>query len=58
MNAFRWWLFKRLSEIGWRICPEPQRTDLQYVMPSWGDLLLMKAIDDREKALTRKENAR
>jgi hypothetical protein len=28
MNAFRWWLFIRLSEIGWWVCPEPHRTNL------------------------------
>ena len=29
MIAIRWWFFKRLSEIGWRICPEPHRSRLQ-----------------------------
>lgn len=33
MHRIRWWLFKRLSKIGWRICPEPERSDLQA---QWG----------------------
>lgn len=37
MRAFRWWLFKRLSAVGWRICPEPHRSRLQSVMPTWGE---------------------
>lgn len=37
MNAIRWWLFRRFSSIGWAICPEPQKSDLQRVMPSWAD---------------------
>jgi len=32
MNAFRWWLFKKLSRVGWAICPEPQRTRLYQSM--------------------------
>lgn len=35
MTSFRWWLFKRLSAFGWRVCPEPHRSRLQSVMPSW-----------------------
>lgn len=38
MNAFRWWLFKQLSWIGWAICPEPHRTNLHAVMPTWKDV--------------------
>jgi hypothetical protein len=29
----RWWLFKRLSELGWWVCPEPHRFNLKSV---WG----------------------
>ena len=32
MNAFRWWLFRRLSELGWWICPEPHKSVLQASM--------------------------
>ncbi len=35
MSAFRWWLFKRLSSLGWYICPEPHRTNLQRATVSW-----------------------
>ncbi len=35
INSFRWWLFKRLSSLGWWICPEPHKSRLQAVMPSW-----------------------
>jgi len=31
MSAFRWWLFRRLSEFGWWICPEPHKSNLQAV---------------------------
>lgn len=35
LNRLRWKAFKWLSAIGWAICPEPQRTALQRVMPTW-----------------------
>lgn len=35
MNTIRWKLFKIISVIGWAVCPEPQRSDLQKVMPNW-----------------------
>lgn len=37
MNAIRWWIFCRMSEIAWWICPEPQRSDIQAATPTWGD---------------------
>lgn len=27
-NVIRWRIFKAICHIGWRICPEPQRSDL------------------------------
>lgn len=38
MTAFRWWAFKRLCALGWLVCPEPQRSDLQSRLPQWHDL--------------------
>lgn len=38
MTAIRWWLFKRLSDIGWEICPEPHKSNLLARMPSWDEL--------------------
>ena len=38
MLELRWWLFKRLSELGWWICPEPHKSRLQAVMPTWAAL--------------------
>lgn len=38
MREVRWWLFKRLSELGWWICPEPHKSRLQAAMPTWADL--------------------
>ena len=38
MTAFRWWLFRRLSEFGWWICPEPHKTRLTARLPTWLDL--------------------
>lgn len=32
MSAIRWWLFKRLSRLGWWICPEPRRSALQQAV--------------------------
>lgn len=34
----RWWLFKRISAVGWWICPEPHRSDLQAVSPTWAEI--------------------
>lgn len=34
MNQLRWQLFKLLSHVAWRICPEPQRSD---VWAAWHD---------------------
>lgn len=33
--SLRWWLFKKLSALGWWICPEPHKSRLQSVTPSW-----------------------
>jgi len=38
MSAFRWWLFHRLSEFGWWVCPEPYKKRLQSVLPTWKDI--------------------
>lgn len=36
MNKLRWNLFKIISYIGWKVCPEPQRSRLQHLMgPEW-----------------------
>lgn len=35
MIAIRWWMFKKLSVLGWWICPEPHKSRLQSVTPSW-----------------------
>jgi hypothetical protein len=29
MLQIRWWLFKRLSDLGWWICPEPHYSNLK-----------------------------
>ncbi|WP_158664945.1 hypothetical protein [Ensifer adhaerens] len=38
LAPFRWWLFKRLSDFGWWVCPEPHKSNLQAKMPTWKDL--------------------
>lgn len=38
MNKFRWWLFKKLSQLGWWVCPEPHKSRLQSHMPTWSEL--------------------
>lgn len=43
LNSIRWNLFKWMSGIGWKVCPEPQRSDLQRRLklggsPEWKDL--------------------
>jgi hypothetical protein len=35
--GFRWWLFKRLSAIGWAVCPEPDRTILRGMFSTQWD---------------------
>lgn len=37
-TAFRWWLFKQLSALGWWVCPEPHKSRLQRAMPTWKEL--------------------
>jgi hypothetical protein len=29
MTAFRWWLFKRLLNLAWIICPDPQESKMK-----------------------------
>ncbi len=43
MDGFRWWLFKKLSALGWWICPEPHKSNLQAATPSWTDYLRFTA---------------
>lgn len=38
MKRFRWRLFKGLSWIVWRICPEPHRSIIQQRTPQWADV--------------------
>lgn len=38
MSWLRWTTFKFLSWVGWKICPEPHRSNLQAVMPPWGEI--------------------
>lgn len=38
MNAFRWWLFKQMSWVAWKVCPEPHRSNLQAQTPQWKDI--------------------
>lgn len=41
MMRFRWWLFKKLSTLGWWVCPEPHRTNLRAVFDvRWDDIKL------------------
>gem|GEM_PF-2727540 len=35
ITEIRWQIFKALSWVGWKICPEPHRTRLQRVTPTW-----------------------
>jgi hypothetical protein len=38
INAFRWWLCKRLNVVTWWICPEPHRTNLGRIFQvQWDD---------------------
>lgn len=45
---FRWWLFKSISVIGWRICPEPHKSRLRAVMLRWEDPRIVKMIHEVE----------
>ncbi len=38
MTEFRYWLFKKISAIGWRICPEPHRSNLQRGVGTWEEV--------------------
>lgn len=38
MTRFRYWLFQRMSEIAWRICPEPHRTNLHRGIGTWDEV--------------------
>jgi hypothetical protein len=49
-GRFRWWLFKRISDVGWRICPEPHRANLQRYSPNW------QQVDDYLTHLSSKGN--
>ncbi len=51
VNELRWQLFKVLSWVGWKICPEPHRTRLQSVSPSWGELPAHNMTDDQKQNL-------
>jgi hypothetical protein len=31
VTAIRWWLFKRLSALGWWICPPPHKENLKAI---------------------------
>lgn len=35
INKIRWQLFKAMSWVGWKVCPEQHRTRLQKGMPTW-----------------------
>lgn len=32
MNKLRWKLFKVISWIGWKVCPQPQRREIMHIM--------------------------
>lgn len=41
MIKFRWWLFVKISKVGWMICPEPHRSTLYRSMmfdPDWNNI--------------------
>ena len=33
LTRLRWWLFKRLSALGWLVCPQPMKSQLVVL---WG----------------------
>lgn len=35
INKLLWQIFKFLSWVGWKVCPEPHRTRLQSMSPTW-----------------------
>lgn len=47
LGRFRWWLFKKISALGWWVCPEPHRSALQFEAWSWDRY---QAAFDRYKA--------
>ncbi len=51
LNEIRWQLFKALSWIGWKVCPEPHRTLLQSVSPSWADFPAHDLTDHQKQNL-------
>lgn len=38
LNNLRWWLFVQLSHVGWKLCPEPQRSRLHRGIGTWDDI--------------------
>lgn len=38
ITVIRWQLFKWISAIGWMVCPEPHKTNLQKHMNDWRDM--------------------
>lgn len=38
MTTLRWRLFKIISAIGWWVCPEPHKSNLQSQLPQWKDI--------------------
>jgi len=51
LNELRWQLFKALSWIGWKVCPEPHRTRLQSISPTWADLPAHDMTDHQKQNL-------
>lgn len=52
MTAMRWWLFKAISWIAWKVCPEPHRSRIKWIwdakMEVFSDVAV--AMDQIEKA--------
>jgi len=38
LNKIRWIIFVQLSNFGWKVCPEPQRTYLKRGVGTWDEV--------------------
>jgi hypothetical protein len=48
---FRWWLFKRLNAVIWKICPEPHKSNLERIVTvQWKDLVKDGTVDPAVQA--------
>lgn len=50
LHAIRWWAFQKIFNLVWKICPQPQRSQLQKVTNFRDNLRRTKEMQEREAA--------